>query len=253
MTVPSNSPTWSKSKFLTAQWRHLAMLSYEVDPEVLRPFVPAGTEVDQWRGRTFVSVVGFMFLNTCVFGVAIPWHRNFEEVNLRFYVRRKASDGWRRGVVFVKEIVPRVAIALTARVVYGENYVALPMDHRIDWEDGPGATPGAVWYSWRFRGRENRLALTVSGEAHQAPEGSEAEFITEHYWGYARRRGGRTMEYQVDHPRWKISRAITAELDCDVAGLYGNQFVEFLQTPPASAFLADGSEVTVFRGTVLGS
>lgn len=229
------------------------MLNYEVDPEVLGPLVPAGTELDDWQGRTFVSVVGFMFLNTRVFGVAIPWHRNFEEVNLRFYVRRKASDGWRRGVVFVKELVPRVAIALTARVVYGENYVAVPMQHRIESENGRAARPRSVSYSWRFRERVNRLEMTVSGDGEQAREGSDAEFITEHYWGYARRRGGRTMEYRVEHPRWRVSRATTARLDCDVAGLYGSQFVESLQTPPASAFLADGSEVTVFRGTVLPS
>jgi uncharacterized protein len=227
------------------------MLNFEVDPKVLRPLVPAETELDDWQGRTFVSVVGFMFLNTRVFGVAIPWHRNFEEVNLRFYVRRKASDGWRRAVVFVKELVPRVAIALTARVVYGENYVAVPMHHRIDGENGSSGNPRAVSYSWRFRGRENRLELTVGGEPDHAFEGSDAEFITEHYWGYARRRGGRTMEYRIEHPRWRVSRAATAQLDCDVAALYGVQFVEFLQTSPASAFLADGSEVTVFRGTLL--
>ncbi|MFY9608253.1 MAG: DUF2071 domain-containing protein [Blastocatellia bacterium] len=237
-------------RFLTAEWRHLAMLNYEIDPRVLQPLVPVGTELDDWQGRTFVSVVGFMFLNTRVFGVAIPFHRNFEEVNLRFYVRRKASDGWRRGVVFVKELVPRVAIALTARVVYGENYVAAPMRHHI--ELGSGAEgPRTVSYSWRFRGRENRLELTVGGNSDKAPEGSDVEFITEHYWGYARRRGGRSMEYQVEHPRWRVRRAMTARLDCDVAGLYGDPFVEFLQTQPASAFLADGSQVTVFRGTLL--
>jgi hypothetical protein len=155
-------------------------------------------------------------------------------------------------VVFVKEIVPRVAIAWTARIVYGENYVAVPMQHRIELEAGADE-PRAVSYSWWFHGRENRLDLAVDGAAREAPEGSDEEFITEHYWGYARRRGGRTMEYQVAHPRWRVSRAATARLDCDVAALYGGQFVEFLKTPPASAFLADGSEVTVFRGMLLPS
>lgn len=236
------------SKFLTAEWRHLAMLNFEVDPKVLLPFVPAGTELDQWHGRDFISVVGFMFLNTRVFGIPIPFHCNFEEVNLRFYVRRKASDGWRRGVVFVKEIVPRAAIALTARVVYGENYVAVPMSHAIE-DENAGSNPRRVSYCWRFRGRENRIELTVQGDSAEAPEGSDAEFITEHYWGYARRRGGRTMEYRVEHPRWRIARASAARLDCDVEGLYGKQFVEFLNAPAASAFLADGSDVTVFRGS----
>lgn len=239
--------------FLTAAWRHLAMLNFEVDPDVLRPLVPAGTVLDDWQGRTFVSVVGFLFLNTRILGVGIPFHRDFEEVNLRFYVRRKVGDDWRRAVVFVKEIVPRVAIALTARELYGENYVALRMRHHIEADIEIAERPREVSYSWWFRGRENRLDLTVTGEPHEAAAGSEIEFITEHYWGYARRRDGRTTEYRVDHPRWKVCTASVSKLDCDVAGLYGNQFVEFLKAPPTSAFLADGSKVAVFGGNLLSS
>jgi uncharacterized protein YqjF (DUF2071 family) len=239
------------SPFLTAEWRHLAMLNFEIDPKVLSPLVPAGTELDDWQGRTFVSVVGFLFLNTRVFGVAIPYHRAFEEVNLRFYVRRMASDGWRRAVVFVKELVPRMAIALTARALYGENYVSVPMQHRVEPETGSAIGPRTVSYSWWFRGRENRVDLSAQGNAGDVTEGSEVEFISEHYLGYARRRGGRTTEYRVEHPRWQVRTATAAQLDCDVAALYGNNFVEFLKGPPASAFLADGSKVTVFRGASL--
>jgi uncharacterized protein YqjF (DUF2071 family) len=241
------------SPFLTAEWRHLAMLTFDIDPKVLSPLVPAGTELDDWQGRTFVSIVGFLFLNTRVFGAAIPYHRDFEEVNLRFYVRRMASDGWRRAVVFVKEIVPRIAIALTARAFYGENYIAVPMLHRIEPETGCAMGPRTVSYSWWFRGRENRLELSAHGDAGEVAEGSDVEFITEHFWGYARRRGGRTTEYRVEHPRWRVCTATGTQLDCDVAALYGSQFVQFLKAPPASAFLADGSKVTVFRGTSLPS
>jgi uncharacterized protein len=236
--------------FLTAEWRHLAMLNFEIDPSVLRPMVPAGTELDDWRGRTFVSLVGFLFLDTRVVGAAIPCHRNFEEVNLRFYVRRKANDTWRRAVVFVKEIVPRPAIALAARALYGENYIALPMRHQIEESCLPGG-PCSVSYSWWFRGRENRIELSVGGEWLEVAEGSDAEFITEHYWGYARRRGGRTTEYRVEHPRWRVRPAAASKVDCDIAALYGDQFVESLQVRPASAFLAEGSEVTVLRGELL--
>ncbi len=236
--------------FLTAKWYQLAMLNYEIDPKVLQPLVPAGTELDNWRGRTYASVVGFLFLDTRVLGVPIPYHRNFEEVNLRFYVRRKGSEGWRRAVVFVKEIVPRSAIAWLARAVYGENYVALPMRHSVGLEYDTGAGARSVSYSWWFRGGENRMEITVGGNPEEAAEGSAEEFITEHYWGYARRRDGRTTEYRVDHPRWRVLNARVARLDCDVAGVYGRQFVEFLQSP-ASAFLADGSEVTVFKGALV--
>src|SRR6185295_4061969 len=117
--------------FLTAEWRYLAMLNYEIDPAVLSPLVPRGTELGRWNGKTFVSMVGFLFLNTRVMVLSIPFHCDFEEINLRCYVRHRAADGWRRGVVFVKEIVPRAAIAWTARWLYDENYVALPTGNVI--------------------------------------------------------------------------------------------------------------------------
>lgn len=234
--------------FLTAEWKHLAMLNYEIEPSALRSFVPAGTELDSWNGKTFVSVVGFLFLQTRVLGIPIPFHRNFEEVNLRFYVRRKAEDGWRRGVVFIKEIVPRVAIALVARTFYNEPYIALPMAHEI--EHSSDSVKSAE-YSWRIGGKRNSIRVVTDGEAIPLRDGSEAEFITEHYWGYNAQRDGSTLEYRVEHPRWRIYAAGEAKLDCDVAGLYGAQFCDSLNGRPSSAFLAEGSMVAVYKGVRL--
>jgi len=235
--------------FLTARWRYLAMLNYEVPPEVLAPQVPRGTELDSWQGRTFASVVGFLFLDTRVRGIAIPGHRNFEEVNLRFYVRRQAADGWRRGVVFVKEIVPRLAIAATARLLYGEKYVALPMRHSITGDPARGGM--YVTYGWpsrAFGGPWNGIGAAVSGVPTEAVAGSEEEFITEHYWGYSSLRGGGSAEYKVEHPRWRVWTLERPVLDCDVAALYGPAFAGPLAAEPSSAFLADGSEVSVYPG-----
>ena len=237
--------------FLTAEWRHLAILNYEVDPKILHPFVPKGTELDLWNGKNFVSVVGFRFLNTRVLGRPIPFHRNFEEVNLRFYVRRKAPEGWRRGVVFIKELVPRLAIAWTARTFYNEPYLALPMSHQIGTSDSNEIK--SARYSWQFNGKPNYLRLVVYGEAQPWRENSEQEFITEHYWGYTGQRHGSTLEYQVEHPRWRVWEAEGAELECDIAGLYGEAFCKALKSPPASAFLAEGSVVTVRKGVRLVS
>ncbi len=231
--------------FLTAEWRNLVLLNYEIEPRILQPFVPAGTELDSWQGRTYVSVVGFQFLQTRVWGMPIPYHRNFEEVNLRFYVRRKAAEGWRRGVVFIKELVPRRAIAFVARVFYNEPYVALPMAHRIQQTNG---SIEHAEYSWRRAGRTQSVSLQTSGAAQMLRAGSEAEFITEHYWGYNQQRNGATLEYQVEHPRWRIYESAAARLDCDVALLYGQQFRAYLESQPVSAFLAEGSPVTVYRG-----
>jgi len=221
------------------------MLNYETEASTLAPFVPAGTELDSWDGKIFVSMVGFLFLRTRVLGIPIPFHRNFEEVNLRFYVRRKAEDGWRRGVVFIKEIVPRTAIALVARKWYNEPYTALPMTHRIESEAG---ILKSAEYGWRFKGRQNSLKLVMSGEPQKLRDGTEAEFITEHFWGYNSQRDGSTLEYRVEHPRWRVYETSEARLDCDIAGLYGRRFCDAMERKPSSAFLAEGSLVTVYKG-----
>jgi uncharacterized protein len=232
--------------FLTANWRYLAMLNYVVDPRLIAPLVPLGTEIDFDNGETFLSVVGFLFFDTRLLGLPIPLHRDFEEVNLRFYVRKKSADTWRRGVVFVRELVPRRAIALIARAFYGENYVAVPMKHEIEDLDGNLK----VEYSWR-RGRKwESLKMNAAGEPQPIPMGSHAEFITEHYWGYTALRSG-CSEYRVEHPRWKIWNAIRFEFDADVAALYGEQFAEALNQPPRSAFIADGSPIIVQKREIL--
>lgn len=231
-------------RFLTAEWGPLAMLNYEIDPTVLAARVPGGCELDAWDGRTFVSVVGFWFASTRVLGVPIPFHRHFVEVNLRYYVRRKAPDGWRRGVVFVKELVPRRAIAFAARAVYGENYVALPMRRAVE----VGNERGSVAYEWRRNGAWEGLSVAYSRPASVPSKDSEESFITEHYWGYTRQRDGSTVEYQVEHPRWRVWRADRAALSCEAASLYGAEFAEALSGTPTTAFVADGSAVIVRRG-----
>jgi uncharacterized protein YqjF (DUF2071 family) len=228
------------SAFLTAEWRYLAMLNFSIDPAALQPFVPTGTELDDYRGVTYVSVVGFRFLSTRVFGIRFPLHRDFEEVNLRFYVRRRTPEGWRRGVVFVRELVPRRAIAWIARSFYGEPYSALPMRHSIEVEDAQIT----VQYAWKRADCWESLSVVAPGPPRNIESGSEEEFLTEHYWGYTSR-GVECSEYQVEHPRWQVWRGIKAKLDADVSALYGDRFVESLSRHPTSAFIADGSTVTV--------
>ena len=229
--------------FLTAEWRHLAMLNFAVNPKLLEPLVPAGTELDFHEGETFVSVVGFLFLQTRVLGLPIPLHRNFEEVNLRFYVRRRTAEGWRRGVTFVCELVPRRAIALVARFFYDEPYLATPMRHSL----AHGAEKLSVEYEWWRLGRWETFAMSAAGPGRLPARGSHEEFITEHYWGYTKRAAG-TSEYRVEHEQWSLQPATQWRFEADVTSLYGPQFVETLRGAPVSGFIAQGSPVVVRRG-----
>lgn len=234
--------------FLTAGWHHLAMLNFPVDPVVLQPYLPLGVELDTWHGQTFLSVVGFQFVDTRVLGISIPFHRHFSEVNLRFYVRRLAAEGWRRGVVFLREIAPRFMVSLIARWLYNEKYVTMPVRPQVTLP--VGSKEGLAQYEWWHHRRWNSLSVRIHGEPTQPAVGSLEEFIAEHYWGYSRQPDGGTVEYQVAHRPWRVWSASSARYDCDVEAIYGKEFVPYLREP-GCAFVADGSPVVVHRGVRL--
>ncbi len=250
------------SAFLTARWRHLLMLNWRVDPALLQPLVPAGTALDTSEGAHWVSVVAFLMRDTRVKGLPIPFHQDFEEVNLRFYVRRDVPDPtrdapYRRGVVFVRELVPRVAIAAVARWVYNEQYRATAMDHALrrgeEAVDPDGAlAPGdRVRFGWQAPAGRVALSATVAAPAAPQDAHSHGAFITEHYWGYAAQRDGGTVEYEVDHPPWDVHAVTDVAVEGDLSSEYGEGLGAALRGPPDSAFLAVGGPVSVLDGVRL--
>jgi uncharacterized protein YqjF (DUF2071 family) len=233
-----------KRKFLEAQWNNLLMLNYEVDPNILQPYLPPATVLDLWQGRALVSMVGFMFNETKVLGVKWPFHVNFEEVNLRFYVKHFDGNVWKRGAVFISEIVPKSLIALIANKLYKEHYQALPMRH----SQLIKGDHTEFLYEWKLKGRWNKLGATVSNELKDIQPGSPEEFIFEHYWGYNKLTENKTMQYQVEHVSWQIAQVTDFIFDADIAALYGKEFFPFLSRKPVSAFFANGSEISVRIG-----
>lgn len=231
--------------FLTAEWRKLIFANYAIDREVLEPLVPYGTELDEFEGVCYGSLVGFYFQNVKLFGqVAVPFHRQFEEFNLRFYVRRKTDTGWKRGVVFVKEIVPKLAITLVAKTLYGEPYATHPMRHNWQTE---GDTQH-ISYEWKVGPDWNYIRVSADRLGQPLIANSEEAFITEHYWGYTGRGAGRTSEYEVVHPQWNIHTVSDYDVNCNVPRLYGSAFAPFFEQQPHSVFLADGSAVAIKSG-----
>jgi uncharacterized protein YqjF (DUF2071 family) len=235
------------SAFLTAEWRFLAMLTFPVDPSLLQPFVPRGTEIDTHDGRSLISLVGFRFLRTRVLGYRVPFHQDFDEVNLRFYVRREVRGELRRGVTFIREIVPRRLIAFVARLVYNEPYIALPMQSEV----APGPRPNRVRYAWRSARGWQHLALITEDELASRAGQSDVTFITDHQWGYSRQRDGTTLEYRVEHPPWRVWIGAQPEVMGDLGVVYGSALGSAIAGAPVSALLAEGSPVTVYRPLAL--
>ena len=232
--------------FLTAIWENLVFLNYDCPTALLEPLLPRGTELDVWQGSTLISVVGFMFRDTRVLGIPIPFHRSFEEVNLRFYVKREIGGESHRAVVFVRELVPRRAVAAIARWAYNEPYLAMPMDHRVALDAKGG---GSASYGWHHGGQRFEVRAQVDGPAKTGEPGSEAEFITEHYWGYTRQRDGGTLAYRVEHDPWALWVSQEAQFVGPAQVLYGGDFGEVLHAQPRSAYIAVGGRVAVYAGT----
>jgi uncharacterized protein YqjF (DUF2071 family) len=244
------------STFLTAEWRKLIMAQYAVDPAVLAPWLPRGVELDLFEDRCYVSLVGFLFDRVRIKGVPPPFHTRFEEVNLRFYVRRLMPDGAvRRGVVFISEIVPKLAITFIARTFYGENYETAATS-RIWRIPEAGGRDLDISYSWRLPGGGARssktkwqhLAVQAAPLAQAIPQGSVEEFLTEHYWGYTKHPDGSTSEYGVEHPRWEIYPVRAVQVAADFGALYGKVFGGLSEREPDNVLLAEGSAITVRKG-----
>lgn len=231
------------SKFLTAEWKNLIMANYIIDAAVLKPYLPDKTELDLFNGNAFVSLVGFMFMNTRLLGFKIPFHVNFEEVNLRFYVRYNDNGVWKRGTVFIKEIVPKAAISIIANTVYHEKYDTKKMRHIITENE----KELSLSYQWKHRGKWNKIEAAVEKPAQAMITGSEEEFIAEHYWGYSKYNNSTTFEYNVQHPAWKIFPVKNYLIDCDFTSLYGTAFSTLMHAKPNSVFVAEGSAVAVLK------
>ncbi len=227
--------------FLTAEWKKLAFANYKVSPSLLQPYVPVGTELDFWKGDCYISLIGFMFQKVKLLKLSIPFHMNFEEVNLRFYVKRKTSEGWRRGVVFIKELVPLKALSWVANTVYNEHYETVPMKHTWVFDQDHQS----ITYRWKQQANWQTFCIKAALDAKPLENESKEEFITEHYFGYSKISASKTNEYQVHHPRWKHYKVIDADVNVDFVANYGPAFSFLNNEQPNSLILAEGSEVSV--------
>ncbi len=227
--------------FLTARWHDLIMANYEVPNQVLTPFLPRGVVLDQYYNTTLVSLVGFMFKDSKIFGVPIPFMGTFEEINLRFYVKRVDETGTKRGVVFIGETVPFKPVAWLANTLYKEHYSCVPTRHQISVKDGERL----IQYDWKKNGKWNGISVKAKEETANLKEGSIEEFIFEHYYGYTRSSAEVSQEYRVNHRAWRTHEIAECCISCDFGAMYGKEFAFLNEMKAHSVIMAEGSDVSI--------
>ena len=227
--------------FLTAKWQNIIMANYEIDPSYLLPYLPKGVELDYFNGKSYISLVGFMFKDTSLFKIPIPFFGTFEEVNLRFYVIRKVGNSVRRGVVFINETVPNKTVAWIANKLYKEHYTSIPTKHT--WEINK--VDKQIEYKWLVNNHWNYLKVFANSHKQDMQSNSIEEFIFEHYYGYTKVNENHSIEYKINHPSWKINKINNYEIECNFSEFYGENFGVLNSTKPHSVMLAEGSDVSI--------
>lgn len=227
--------------FLSARWENLIMANYQVPPVLLKPYLPAGVDLDYYQDKTYVSLVGFMFKKTALLHIPIPFLGTFEEINLRFYVKRNDGNNKKRGVVFINETVPHKSVVWIANKLYKEHYMAIPTRNSIRNEEDVKH----IKYDWKINNSWNHIAAKTTITSDEMKTGNIEEFIFEHYFGYTKINDNLSQEYKVNHPRWKINQVLDYSIDCDFTAMYGKDFAFLRYQQPASVIVAEGSNVSV--------
>jgi uncharacterized protein YqjF (DUF2071 family) len=228
------------STFLRANWENLIMANYEIEPSTLAPYLPKGVELDFYNNKTYVSLVGFMFKNTRLFGLPIPFFGSFEEINLRFYVKKIENRKIKKGVVFINETVPFKIVALLANKLYKEHYISIPTKNSIDITENKD-----IKFEWKINDRWNSLAVKSDTNKYKIEQGTIEEFIFERYFGFTKLSASSTQEYKIHHPKWMTHKILNSKIDCDFKSMYGDSFSILNNQTPESILLAEGSQVSV--------
>ncbi|MCA9779388.1 MAG: DUF2071 domain-containing protein [Candidatus Eremiobacteraeota bacterium] len=231
-----------KGPMMTGAWKDLLVASYEVPKEALQPYLPEGVELDSWNGKHYMSLVALQCQDIQGLGVKVPGGDNFEQVNLRFYTKRDTPEGEKKGVVFIKQVVPSQVVAFAGKSLVNEAMITAPMSHRVP----QGSSEGEVSYRWDVDGSVSEMSADRVGQPKSLVEGSQEEFLLENYNGFSVQRDGQTIEYKVEHPPWKTYEAANPVIDVDAEGLYGKELAKYLSGPPSSVIIVDGSSTAVF-------
>lgn len=226
--------------FLQANWENLIMANYEIEPSILAPYLPNGVELDFFNNKAYVSLVGFMFKHTKLFGFPIPFFGSFEEVNLRFYVKKIENRKIKKGVVFINETVPFKIVALLANKLYKEHYISIPTKNSIYITEHKH-----IKYQWKINSKWNSIEAKAEKYKHQIEQNSIEQFIFERYFGFTKLSDSSTQEYKIHHPKWMTNQLLNTHVDCDFTSMYGAAFSGLNNQTPDSILLAEGSQVSV--------
>ena len=249
MVHPGNVNQPTQKPLMRARFSELVALNFSIDPAILQPLVPRGLELDFFKDETYVSLIAMMLRDVRVFGFPIHIASGFEEINLRFYVRRRVGDSYRKGACFLKDYVSGAAAAWVLGRIFKAEFGRLKLKHKNSGFDPKeeNAIP-EVDYQWKVDDHMNRVRVKAREKVQRMGADTKVGFILNHNNEYSCR-NGKTLEYAMARPQWVVWNAAQANFTCDVRKLFGPEFEKPLSRRPASVFVTSGSEVVIYKPT----
>jgi uncharacterized protein len=230
--VPAVAPALDGRVLFDQRWTDLAFLHWPVDPDVVAPYLPRGTEPDVIDGVTYVGLIPFHMRGAGAGrGHPTEYLGDFLETNVRLY-SVDATD--RHGVVFRSLEASRLATVLAARWGYRLPYV---------WSRMRVERYGDVWTwssvrRWPHRGLRTQIAIRVGAVVAPTP----LDIWLTARWGLHHRVAGRTIWTPNEHEAWPLRTAEVIELSDELVSAAG---IEVSGLPPVPVRFSRGVH-TVF-------
>lgn len=231
--MTGDPPHVVRRSFTLQSWRDVVFLHWRVDPDVVAPLLPPGTEPDLVDGTTWIGVVGLRMTDLRVGPVPYP---SFLELNIRLY---SCGTSGQRAVVFrameASEPVFAAASRSSTRLPY--TWAAMRFTH----------AGRRIGFATRRRlPRPSGTGLRFEVEYDAAPhEPSATEAALTARWSLHQRWYGPTLRWPVTHPAWPLHRGRLVTWHDE--GLLAAVGLPTLSDPPESVLYSPATTVRFGR------
>ncbi len=193
-------PLPSRPWVTTMRWHDLLFLHWPVRPEIIRPLIPQGLELDTFDGAAWIGVIPFRM--TGVRPRYLPPFAGlaFPEMNVRTYVWTPGRSGvW----FFSLDATNRLAVR-AARAWYGLPYYNARITVQLE--------RGTVHYrsirvDKRSAGVEFHASYKPTGEVYRSAPETLDRWLTDRYCLYAMDQQGRLGYADIQHLPWPLQPA----------------------------------------------
>jgi uncharacterized protein len=192
-------PLPSKPWVMKQTWYDLLFAHWEIDPELIKPFIPKNLMLDTYKGKAWIAVVPFRMSGIRLRNMPqIPFTSKFPEINVRTYVTYQGKPG----VYFLSLDASNY---LAVKVANSFFYLPYFLSEMVVSSEGD-----SIYYQsnrsrskeeFRFKGKYQPISDVFHAEC-----GSLEYWLTERYCLYTEKHN-RLYRGEIHHKPWDLQEA----------------------------------------------